>query len=238
MIYFYHGIDRDKIQKTAKATFEALKKKKPDASFVEFDSESVTLDAIQEIIATQGLFERKIVARLKDVLESDFEDEILKLLPEFKKTDNVLIWSEGEVNKAPLEKIKKNAEKVEEFGVKQKAEKKFPSIFKMTDAIGDKDKKNAWILLRNELDQGTADEELHGTIFWQIKSILLAKKTKTADEAGLNPYVYTKAKSFARNWEKGELDNALSSLVDMYHKAHRGEVNFESELERWILSIK
>ncbi|MES2223741.1 MAG: hypothetical protein V4469_02285 [Patescibacteria group bacterium] len=238
MIYFYYGTDREKIQKTARATFDALQKKKPDASFVSFGVENLDENILQEITASQGLFERKVVAKIADIMEDKEKSElVLKFLKEMKATENIIVWSEGEVNKAPLEKIKKYAEKVEEFGVKQKAEKKFPSIFKMTDAIGDKDKKNAWALLRNELDQGTADEELHGTIFWQMKSILLAKKTKGADEAGLNPYVYSKAKSFSRNWEEKELNNAISSLIDMYHKAHRGQVNFETELERWMLSI-
>lgn len=238
MIFFYYGTDREKIQKTARATFEALQKKKPDASFVSFGVENIDENMLQEITASQGLFERKVVAKIADVLDDKEKgDLILKFLKEMKSTDNIIVWSEGEVNKASLEKIKKYTEKVEEFGVKQKAEKKFPSIFKMTDAIGDKDKKNAWALLRNELDQGTADEEIHGTIFWQMKSILLAKKTKSADEVGLNPYVYGKAKSFSRNWEEGELNTAISTLVDMYHKAHRGEVDFEVELERWVLKI-
>jgi len=238
MIYFYFGTDREKIQKTARATFEALQKKKPDASFVSFGVENLDENVLQEITASQGLFERKVVAKIADILDDKEKGEMIqKFLKEMKATENIIVWSEGEVNKTPLEKIKKYAEKVEEFGVKQKAEKKFPSIFKMTDAIGDKDKKNAWVLLRAELDNGTADEELHGTIFWQIKSILLAKKTKGADEAGLNPYVYSKAKSFGRNWDEKELNNTISNLIDMYHKAHRGEVNFEVELERWVLSI-
>lgn len=238
MIFFYYGSDREKIQKTARATFEALQKKKPDASFVSFGVENLDESVLQEVTSSQGLFERKVVAKIADVLEDKEKSElILKYLKEMKATDNIIVWSEGEVKKADLEKIKKYAEKVEEFGVKQKAEKKFPSVFKMTDAIGDKDKKNAWALLRSELDSGSADEELHGTIFWQIKSILLAKKTKSADEAGLNPYVYSKAKSFSRNWEENELNIAVSNLIDMYHKAHRGEVNFEVELERWVLKI-
>lgn len=238
MIYFYYGTDREKIQKTSRATFEALQKKKPDASFVSFDAESLDENVLIDITSSQGLFERKVVARITDVLDDKEKAEmVLKYIKEMKETENIIVWSEDEMRKADLEKIKKNAEKVEEFGVKEKVVKKFPSIFKMTDAIGDKDKKTAWTLLVEELQKGTASEELHGTIFWQIKSILIAKKTKTADEAGLNPYVYSKAKSFSKNWEEVELNKAVSDLVDMYHKAHRGEVDFEVGLEKWVLEI-
>jgi DNA polymerase III delta subunit len=238
MIFFYYGTDREKIQKTARATFDALKKKKPDASFVSFGVESFNSDVLQEITASQGLFEKKIVARISDILEDKDKGEIiLDTLKDMKETDNIIVWSEGEMNKAPLDKIKKYAERVEEFGVKQKAEKKFPSIFKMTDAIASKDKKLAWALFVEEIKNGTASEEIHGTIFWQIKSIAIAKKTSTADESGINSFVYGKAKNFARNWSDDELSRAVTELVDMYHKAHRGEVNFEVELEKWVLAL-
>lgn len=238
MIFFYYGTDREKIQKTSRATFEALQKKKPDASFVSYNAETLDENVLRDITSSQGLFERKVVARITDVMEDKEKAEmVLKFLKEMKETENIIVWSEGEMRKADLEKIKKNSEKTEEFGVKEKSVKKFPDIFKITDAIGDKDKKTAWALLVKEFQKGTASEELHGTIFWQIKSILIAKKTKTPDEAGLNPYVYSKAKSFAKNWTEEELNKAVSDLVDMYHKAHRGEVDFEVSLEKWVLSI-
>ncbi len=238
MIYFYYGTDREKIQKTTKATFEALQKKKPDASFVSFDGETVTEDLLQEITSSQGLFERKVVAKIADVLENKDKGElILKFLKEMKETDNIIVWSEGDVNKAALDKIKKYAEKVEEFGTKQKAEKNFPRIFKMTDALGERDRKKAWMLFMEEINIGTAAEEIHGTLFWQIKSILITQKTKTPSESGLNPYVYSKAKSFAKKWSEKELYSALEKLVDMYHKAHRGEIDFATELEVFVLKV-
>lgn len=238
MIYFYYGTDRGKIQKTARATFEALQKKKPDASFVSFDEESLTESILQEVASSQGLFEKKIVAKISNIFDDKGKAEIvLKYLKQMKETENIIVWSEGEMKKTDLEKIKKNAEKAEEFGIKDKSVKKFPDIFKMPDAIGDKDKKTAWMLLIKEFKKGTVKEEIHGTIFWQIKSILVAKKTKTADESGLNPFVFSKAKSFAKKWETKDLDNAVSDLVNMYHKAHRGEVDFEVELERWVLGV-
>lgn len=238
MIYFYYGSDREKIQKTAKGTFEALQKKKPDASFVTLQSETLDENTLQEITSSQGLFEKKIVARISDIFEDKEKAElVMKSLKDMKGTENIIVWSEGELKKTDLEKIKKHTEKAEEFGVKEKASKSFPTIFKMTDAIAERDKKNAWTLFVEELNNGVAEEELHGTIFWQMKSILLAKKTKSADDAGLNPYVYSKAKSFSRKWEDEELTSSIEKLVRMYHEAHRGKIDFATALEKWVLSI-
>jgi DNA polymerase III delta subunit len=238
MIYFFYGTDRAKIQKTARATFDALQKKKPDASFVQFDGDYLTLSDLEMIAGSQGLFEKKIVAKLSDVLENkDIADDVLKMLAKMKESENIIVWSEGEVNKAPLEKIKKNAEKAEEFLAKEIFKQKEFSIFFMADALGERDKKKLWMLFVEAMKRGKVLEEIHGTLFWQLKTILLAKKTKTAGEAGINPFPYGKAKSFAKNWEENDLLKAISSLVDMYHKAHRGELDFEIAMEKFALGI-
>lgn len=238
MIYFYYGTDRGKVQAKARGTFDALQKKKPDASFVALDAESLTLQDLDMIAGSQGLFEKKIVARLSDILDNEeLEDDILKSLPELKASENIIVWSEGVVNKTSLEKIKKHVEKAEEFLAKEIFKQKEFSIFFLADALGEKDKKRFWALLVEAFRRGKVVEEIHGTLFWQLKTILIAKKTKTAEEAGINPFPYGKAKSFAKNWDEGELTKAINLLVDMYHKAHRGQLDFEIALEKFALSI-
>jgi DNA polymerase III delta subunit len=170
-------------------------------------------------------------------LDSEISDEILKRLKDMKESENIVIWSEGELNKAPLEKIKKHAEKIEEFEKKEVFKKKEFSIFFMADALGERDKRKLWLLFVEALRRGKVMEEMHGTLFWQLKTILLAKRTKSASEAGINPYPYGKAKSFAKNWGEEELNRALLNLCEMYHRAHRGEVDFEIAMERFALSI-
>jgi hypothetical protein len=67
--------------------------------------------------------------------------------------------------------------------------------------------------------------------------MLLATLAKDAKESGLNPFVYSKAKNYAKNFTLPELKKISSQLVKMYHQAHRGEVNFEMALEKFFLSI-
>jgi len=238
MIYFTFGTDRQTIQKKVRATFDALQKKKPDASFVSFDGESLSLADLEMIAGSQGLFEKKLVAKLSDVLgNKDLADDILKMLPAMKASENIIVWSEDEVNKAPLDKIKKNAEKVEEFLIKEKAAKVKFNIFALSDALGAKDRKKLWVLYIEALRSGSVAEEIHGTLWWQMKSIAVAKKTNSATEAGLNPFTYSKSKSFAKNWSDEELSGTLRSFVDMYHMAHLGQCDFEVSLEKFALSI-
>ncbi|MES2060156.1 MAG: hypothetical protein V4438_03935 [Patescibacteria group bacterium] len=238
MIYFYYGTDKEKVRAKARGTFEALRKKKPDASFVERNGEGLTFSDLEMMLGMQGLFEKKIVAKLSDILANkELEDEVLKNLKAMHESENIFIWSEGAVNKAPLEKIKKHAEKAEEFAAKEIFKPKEFSIFFLADALGERDKKKLWMLFVEALRRGKVMEEMHGTLFWQLKTILLAKKTKSAEEASINPFPYSKARSFAKNWQEAELQKAMSHLVDMYHKAHRGELDFEIAMEKFALSI-
>lgn len=119
----------------------------------------------------------------------------------------------------------------------KKTDKKEISIFSLSDAIAKKDKKNAWLLYRSFLDRGMSPEEIHGTIFWQIKSLALAKVSNDAISAKMKPFVFSKAKGFLENFKDGEVENWLSRLVEIYHKSHRGEYKLENALEVFILGV-
>ncbi len=218
MVYFYFGSDRQAIQKKAGATFQALQKKKPDASFVSFDCDSLTLSDLDALVGSQGLFEHKIVARLADVLTNkDISDNILKMLPAMKASENIIVWSEGELNKAPLEKIKKNAEKVDEINTKVKVAKKEFNVFALSDSLATRDRKKFWALLVEAFCKGNAPEAIHGTLWWKLKTLAMS--------------------SVRNKWSDSELQDAMSLFVDMYHKAHRGESDFEISLEKFALSL-
>jgi len=94
-----------------------------------------------------------------------------------------------------------------------------------------------WTLYQQALRHGVVSEELHGVLFWQVKSMLLAMLSKDAKESRLNPFVYSKAKNYAKNFTLPELKKISSQLITMYHRAHRGEVDFDVSLEKFFLSI-
>lgn len=238
MIFFFYGTDRERILARARGTFEALQNKKPDATFVLFDADNFSLNELEAITGSQGLFEHKIVAKLSDVLTNkEIADDILKALPAMKESENIIVWSEGTMLKAPLDKIKKYAEKTEEFLLKSQIKKNEFNIFALSDALGAKDRKHLWALLIAALRGGSAPEEIHGTLWWQLKTIMIVRKSKIAEEAGLKPFPYSKAKSFSKNWSDDELSSALTSLVSMYHQAHRGECDLSISLERFALGV-
>jgi DNA polymerase III delta subunit len=111
------------------------------------------------------------------------------------------------------------------------------NIWSFTDAVGARRKKEAWVLYQKALAAGLAPEEIFYKLVWQVKTLLLAQKTKTAEEAGMKEYPYSKAKVSLKNFTTSELQNLSTDLVLGYHGARRGEGEMETMLEKIILSL-
>ncbi len=237
MIYFFSGENSIKSFDKGTALFKNLQDKKPDATFLSFDAESISEDTLGELIASQGLFEKKVVALFKNILaKTDLKKEILKRVSDFKDSQNIFVWIEKDITPAEEKALTEAAEK-SIISQSEKQTKPEFNIFSLTESFGQRNKIKLWTLLLDALAQGKAAEEIHGTLFWQAKAILLAKLEKTADDAGLKPFSYTKAKGFGKNFSDEEIKIVIKKLVQMYHEAHLGNTNFELALEDFALSI-
>ncbi|MEX2013832.1 MAG: hypothetical protein WD896_00565, partial [Parcubacteria group bacterium] len=92
------------------------------------------------------------------------------------------------------------------------------NIFALTDAFGSRNKKEAWVLYQKALAAGLSAEDVFFKIVWQVKSMLIAAKTKNVSETDMKDFPYNKAKSFLKNFRPGELEELSESLVLGYHR--------------------
>lgn len=247
MIYFYYGTDAESARKKAKITVDSLLLKKPDATIIKIGEEDLSTGKITELSGGQALFSSKYIVYLYKTFDNKENKElILKNIKEIASSDNIFIFAEGKVDKLSITKIEKNAEKVQEFVLPEKKLTKKESLaqrgekidfFEFADALGKRDKKGLWFLYQTVLEERVQAEEVHGIFFWQVKSMLLAKNCKTAEEANMKSFPYQKSREFARNFKEGELENFSSKLVSMYHEAHRGNIDFYVALEKFILEL-
>jgi len=111
------------------------------------------------------------------------------------------------------------------------------NIFALTDALGARQKKEAWILYQKALRAGLTPEEIFFKIVWQVKSMLIASRTKDVGETDMKMFPYNKAKSFLTNFKPGELEKLSESLVIGYQRARRGEAEIETLVEKLLLSL-
>ena len=243
MIYLFYGPDTEKARQKANSVVESLLKKRPDASLFRLDSDSWQEAAFDEYVGGQGLFVNKYIVFLDQLFEKkEIKEYVVDRLKELKSSENIFIVLENILDKATLTKFGKNAEKVQVFGEEKEVTGKTKksgefNMFAITDALGARNQKRLWTLYQQAQRHDVVPEELHGILFWQVKSMLLALSAKDAKEAGLNPFVYSKAKNYAKNFTESELKKTSSQLVTMYHQAHRGEVDFNAALEKFFLQI-
>lgn len=241
MLYIFHGSDIDKSRDKAHSLLNSLRTKKPDAAYIKIEAGEWNAEMVKSHLEGQGLFSNKYIVFLDRVTEkTDARDELLDILPDMKSSANIFIILEAEVKAEFKKSFDKNAEKVveSEVAVKSVSSKKPFDVFALSDALGSRDAFKTWALYRQAVDSGIEAENIIGTLFWQVKSIMLAKNTSSAGESGLNPFVYGKAKKYASNFSDGELYKLMTDFIVLYHDGHRGVVDLELSVERLMLGVQ
>ena len=253
MIYLFHGTDKIKARAVAHQAVSAAQKKHTEAEFFKLSVDNFSENKLDELIASQGLFYSGSIVFADSLFDEEEIGEVLiKKIKEISESPNFFVFLEEKLNKKELEKFEKYAQKVEEF---KKPERKLNKkeelaargekidFFEFANTLGERNKKQLWTIYQEALNESVASEEVHSIFFWQVKAMLCAVKTKDATEAGLNPFVYSKAKTYARNYGKNaeeaeeKLRQMSTSLCDMYHEAHRGNLDFAVGLEKFILEL-
>ncbi len=237
MLYIIYGTDTNKVRAKLTSLTDVLQAKRPDAPVVRIKPENWNDSFLNETLSSNALFAPKSIIILDALISNAASaDAIISSLDEIAASEHICIIVDEKIKAAELKKLEKKAEKVQEFNIEKddSGKKQAPQTFAFADAIASKDKKLAWRTFQRLVNEGVAAEEIHGVLWWQFKSMALAAQYKNAKDAGLNPYVHSKCAVFNKKWEEG-LDTKLESLVKMYHEAHRGEIDFMSEIESLCL---
>ncbi len=152
-----------------------------------------------------------IIDNILDNKDINFSTEELSSLKESK---TIFILKQDKLSSVEQKKYKKYGE-IKIFESKKITPVAKFNIFSLTDAFSDKDKINTWIIYRQGILSGIEPEAIAGILFWKIKMMIL---------------------NGSRKFNKEELKLQSSSIVSIYHKAHRGEMDFVVALEQFILS--
>ena len=99
-------------------------------------------------------------------------------------------------------------------------------VFKLTDAIGRRQKALALRLLTEQLQSGTSPTQLLASITWQFRNLLLVKLLQNepgsggqqAQQLGLHPFVVKKTASQASRYQLDDLKKIYSRLSSIEHK--------------------
>ncbi|NTV44280.1 MAG: hypothetical protein HGA67_01115 [Candidatus Yonathbacteria bacterium] len=256
MLHVILGTDRQKSRANFLALRESFEHKHPDALVRVYDEDMFDAGALIEYVDGQPLFGGTFLVILDSVLgESETKDTLKKMWKDIAASEHLFLVYEEKLDAATKKTLEAIAEKVDVYDVLQKEYGALKgksrvgdvsavggmcatfSTFDLADAIALREKKRAWTMLMRAKTCDIPAEEMHGTIFWQVKMMCLAKSAASAAEVGMKPFVFGKAKRGASNFTEKELQTLLGSLVHAYHDAHRGKEPLYDAVENTILSL-
>ena len=198
-----------------------------------------SVDAVRDTAQSQSLFGDTIVSVLSGVADTaELRDAVESLIPVLVESPHQFIIVENAFLVGFLRKVESKKGIVEKFDLKEKPKKEevFNS-FLLTDAFSDRKRSLAWPLYRKAISLGVEPRELHGKIYWVVKSMLVAGNARTASDSGLNPFVYQKAKRGAEKFAREELMAMLEILTTMYHETLVSGIDMETALESFLLRV-
>lgn len=247
MLYIITGNDTEKGRLKLAALRTTLEEKRPDAAVFIMDDESFDVSRMAELIGGQGLFDEKYIVVLDRVLgHPEAADFLANHAKEMSEAAHVFVLFAEKIDAKTKKKLEKHARDIFTYEKKKSAAPETHdeygamcaayNPFHLADAVAARDKKRAWTLLEQASLCELPMEEIHGIVAWQVRAILAASCAKSAEEAGLKPFVYGKAKRAVEKFSDTDLRALSSSLVSVYHEGHGGGMPLKEGLEKWVLS--
>ena len=228
MLYVFSGTD------TAKAKVEARKLAK-GCEVIAFGEGGESFDRVMSYVGSRGLFAPEIALLIDRPLENTEGKALIEEHAEaLHKADIKTFVITGPLSATDKKLFPRGAE-FKEFEPKGKQEYVRPNVFGFTDAFLAGDRKKTWIGYRKLISEGVAPEEIHGALMWAIRSALISAKTKSATEAGLKPFVYSKSKRAAEKLGIEKVEQYSRELVAAYHQARSGVGELGLNLELVLL---
>ncbi len=233
MLKVFCGNDTVKVRQEAFALVSDLEVKGVTATLI--DSDSYTEGILNDAVGAASLFGGEELYVIDTPSSNkDFEEEVKTNLEALSESGNTFVLIEDVLLAAPKKQYAKYADSLEEF--KGERADRF-NVFTMADALSRKDKKTLWLLLQEAKADGLSEEEIIGTLWWQMKTLRLASMTKSAGEAGMKDFPYNKAKRSLSTFKVGELEKISRNLLSVYHDGHAGERDIDLSLEEWVLTL-
>ena len=186
-------------------------------------------------LSQSGMFATKVVLVLDRPLDTaDGKELLFENGEDLVSAAALVIAIVPDVTATDSKKFPKGAE-IEKFDLKRVAEEPPGNVFALTDAYTAGDRKKSWVLYRSLINAGSSAEEIHGALSWAVRGMILAGKTRSAEEAGMKDFPYRKAKGAVARVGVSQAEKSSEELVDLYHQARSGNGDLEDLLEAFLL---
>ena len=231
MLTVYIGGDITSSKQKAEKDF-VLKK---EASRVHFNDVSFSPEAVAAYLGSGDIFGKSYIIFLDRILSNKEAEEFFwDNLNDFCSSTNDFILFTEKLLADRIADIKEaGGEIVNDKSIVFKKPETF-NIFALADSLIARDKKQLWVLYEKALRSGKTPEEISGTLFWQLKNMMLVQE---GGGQGLSPFVKSKAKRAGEKYKATEIKKLSFDLVHLYHESRRKGLGLEEKLEKFILEL-
>ncbi len=237
MFYILHGNAFQKKQERLEELLVALKKKRPNTDVISVNDETWSVERIDALLEGTSLFDDKYIVVLSHIIhDPGIKKEVFKKIENFSVSDHIFILFDDELSKADEKKLSAFSYASEHIS-EHKKDRVQPTLFALTDAVGERKRKQAWELYVNAIRSGKTAEEIHGLIFWAVKSMRAAAISKTAEEAGMKAFPFKKAKENVQNYTVEELEKLSLTFIEILLEDRRGGTPLRISIERVLLEL-
>ena len=206
MIYIISGNDATKIN-------SYIKKLSGDNLPLRIPIADLNKEKFFEYAGSINLFGEYPVIVVENFLKGEEQVFSAKEFEVLQDSKTVFIFREDKLLTVESKRYSKYGE-VKDFSTKDiKPISRF-NVFGIADGFSRGDKINTWVLYQEAISEGITPEEISGMIFWKIKMMIT---------------------NGTRVFRGDELKKMSGDLVSLYHRAHRGEVDFVIGLQQFIL---
>ncbi len=219
---------------TVKAKARAMKIAE-GAELVRFGESGEAFTGVLGYLSSRGLFAPKVALLLDRPLEDPDGKILLTERAEDLLEGDALVIVIEPILSVPIQKGIPKGATLENFEVQEKTTTPTLSAFALTDSFAAGNRKDSWITYRRLIDSGSEPQEIHGILMWQARAMVLASKAKTASEAGLKPFVYSKTKKAGARLGEAGCEEISRELVRMVHQSRLGGGNLGDLLEAFLL---
>jgi len=208
------------------------------------DDDNFLAESFENLIVTEGMFERKRLIIAKDVLfnKKTGKSAVDILLRRRDVSGSTVIFQERDLSAKDLKSLGKLDIKINRYDLKKNLRPaEVFNAFALTDAVGARDRRLSFFLFHKALYSGIADEEIFWKIYRQYKNLItisgLKDGSKISERTGLHPYVVKKCSSFLKNYSDKELKNAFEKLMSLWVDSRLKNVELSGGLELFLLSL-
>ena len=186
-------------------------------------------DKVNKFDLLNGLKLKDWIKKKVVSLESEIEEEAINKIIEYVGGD---LW---QINNE-LMKLSSYSKKITSDDVfKMVRPKNEINIFDTLDAVAQKNKKKAISLLRIHVDKGDSPIFLLSMIASQIRNIISVKNGAVVKQ--MNPFVYRKSVSQAKNFTMEDLKKIYSRILELDFEIKMGKINPDISLDVLISEI-